>query len=352
MSELSADEAAELTGRLVALDVSAGARWAVGAALDAVRRAGPGPGIGPGPRPGDAAETGDPTRRAALAELFQVAAWITFDAERHDVSQRLSRRALDLARGGPDGPAAVEPLVLAVRSMQEEHLGRPAHSLRIASRVLSRTGLPGRVTAIFQVRAGRALARMGRGPQALRALHTAAELLTDAPTSRDPAWAWWFDRQELDGHHGLALAALHERETAAELLHRAAHAEGDGPAYRVLFAAELARVLARAGDWHETDTVVSALIGVVPTVGSVRALRAMAGAVRLVGHGHRVPRRTRDAADHLGRLLRAEADRDRPRGDSRAHPDRAPGQAEPGKDAVAPRGARRHVGGPGRSVRR
>ncbi|MFG2987764.1 hypothetical protein ACGFZK_00300 [Streptomyces sp. NPDC048257] len=286
---------------LVALDVASGARWAVGPALEAVRTAG-----WSRPAPGDDAG------RAALAELFQVAAWIAFDAERHGVSRRLHLRALELARGsgaggagGGGGPgAAVEPLILAVLAMQEEHLGRPGSSLRIASSVLAREGLPGRVAAIFHVRAGRARARMGNAPRAGRALRTAAELLADPPTDRDPAWAWWFDRHELDGHHGLARAALGDLDSAAALLHGAAHADGDGgPAYRVLFAAELARVQARAGDWREADTVMSTLMDAVPAVGSVRALRTMGHAARLVEHGRRVPRRTRDTARHLALAL-------------------------------------------------
>ncbi|MET9945623.1 DNA-binding protein [Streptomyces sp. NPDC006341] len=302
--ELSAIEVAAVTERLVALDVTVGAQGAVGAALEAVRTVGRCCGVRCDGDFGDG-------ERAALAELFQVAAWITFDAERHATSQRLNHRALELARGGRGGPSAVEPLILAVLCMQEEHLGRPAASLRIASSVLAREELPGRVKAIFQVRAGRALARLGRGPETLRALRTAAELLADRPTVRDPAWAWWFDRQELDGHHGLARAALGELDVAAELLHRAAHADDDGPAYRVLFDAELARVLAQAGDWREADTVMSALMGTVPAVGSVRALRAVGHATRLVRHGHRVPRRTRDTAQHLARLLRGTSRTDR-----------------------------------------
>ncbi|MFF4434125.1 hypothetical protein ACFYZ4_33860 [Streptomyces sp. NPDC001513] len=291
--EVSVAEVKALAEGLVALDVAAGARWAVGAALEAVRTV-----DGGGPVRDDAG-------RAAHAELFQVAAWIAFDAERHGLSRRLHRRALELARGGRGaGPATVEPLVLAVLAMQEEHLGRPARSLRIASSVLAREDLPGRVAAIFQVRAGRALARLGRGPEAGRALRTAAELLADPPTDRDPSWAWWFDRPELEGHQGLARAALGDLDAAAALLHGAAHADGDGPAYRVLFAAELARVLALAGDWRETDTAMGALMDAVPAVGSVRALRVMGRAARLVEGGRRVPRRTRDTARHLARALR------------------------------------------------
>ncbi|MEV4196183.1 tetratricopeptide repeat protein, partial [Streptomyces toxytricini] len=246
----------------------------------------------------------DPARRAAYAELLQVAAWITFDAERHHTSQRLHLRALEAARGGPDGPLPVEPLILAVLSMQEEHLGRPDRSLRIASTVLARPDLPGRVAAVFHVRAGRALARLGRGPQAMRSLHTASELLADPPGPRDPAWAWWMDRRELDGHRGLAEAALGRRDRAAELLHRAVHGADSGPAYRVLFAAELARVLAEAADWREADHALAALLDTAPTAGSVRALRAMARAARTVERSPSAPRRHRTTARDLTALLR------------------------------------------------
>ncbi|WP_423834672.1 hypothetical protein [Streptomyces manipurensis] len=90
-------------------------------------------------------------------------------------------------------------------------------------------------------------------------------------------------------------------------MYGAARAGGEGPAYRVLFAAEPARVPARAGDWREAGTALSALAEAVPAVGSVRALRAMGDAARLVGSGRRVPRRTRDAATELTLALRVEA---------------------------------------------
>lgn len=292
-SQMPAPEVAALTEGLVALDVAVGARGAVGAALDAVRRAAGAPRRAP-PRTGPHAPScsrwppGSPSTPNTTPPPSASAAgpWTSPGV-------------------APRGPPAVEPLVLAVLAMQEEHLGRPASSLHLAASVLARPDLPGLVTAIFRVRAGRALARMGRGPQALRELRTAAELLADGPTAQDPAWAWWFDRQELDGHHGLARAALGDLDAAAELLHGAARPEAAGPAYRVLFAAELARVLARAGDWRGADTALSALMGAVPSVGSVRALRVMDHAAGGVGRGHRVPPRTRDTARELVRLLRA-----------------------------------------------
>lgn len=76
------------------LEVRRDGRWAVGA----------GGGTDSRPEPYAAGRGGV----AVLAELFHLAGWIAFDAERHGVSQRFRLRALELARGGWEAaPAAV-----------------------------------------------------------------------------------------------------------------------------------------------------------------------------------------------------------------------------------------------------
>ncbi|MEU8841047.1 DNA-binding protein [Streptomyces roseus] len=286
---------AEVTAELLETDRTAGARRAAPAALRAVASVGR-----PALRDTSAAE------RAALTELLQVCAWILFDAERHRISRRLSHWALALGRTLPEGAPSVELLVLSVLCLQEEHLGRPATSLRISSSVLAGRDLPARVAAVFHVREARARARLGQGRRALRSLATARELLADGPSQRDPSWTWWFDRSELDGHHGLALADLGDPDTAAALLHEAT-AAGDAPAYRSLFSAELACLLARAGAWRETDAWLSGLVESVPEIGSVRALGALARTARTIERGTRVPRALRDTASYLTAALRTQA---------------------------------------------
>ncbi|MFK0237549.1 DNA-binding protein [Streptomyces vinaceus] len=286
---------AALTAELLETDRTAGARRAAPAALRAVASVGR-----PAPRSLPAAE------RSALMELLQVAAWILFDAERHRISRRLSHRALALARTLPDESRSVELLVLSVLCLQEEHLGRPRASLRISSSVLAGRDLPARVAAIFHVREARARARLRQGRRALRSLAAARELLADGPCGRDPSWTWWFDRSELDGHHGLALADLGDPDAAAALLHEAT-AAGDAPAYRSLFAAEQAGVLARAGAWRDTDARLSGLVEAVPDIGSVRALAALARTLRTLGRGPRVPRALRDTSGYLAEALWAQA---------------------------------------------
>ncbi|MFB6805639.1 DNA-binding protein [Streptomyces sp. NPDC056387] len=308
------EHVAALTAELLETDRTAGARRAAPAALRAVATAvRPHRGRAGAVAEASGADAGAVTdaagagagERSALMELFQVAAWILFDAERHGTSRRCSRRALALARTLPRESRSVEPLVLSVLCLQEDHLGRPAASLRISSSVLAGRELPTRVAAIFHVREARARARLRQRRRALRSLSAARELLADGPSAGDPSWTWWFDRSELDGHHGLALADLGDLDGAAALLYEATAADG-APAYRSLFPAELASVLARAGAWRETDAWLSDLVDRVPDVGSVRALNALARTTRTIGSGPRIPRALRHTTADLTQALRRE----------------------------------------------
>ncbi|MFG2873535.1 hypothetical protein ACGFYU_00635 [Streptomyces sp. NPDC048337] len=286
---------ASTTAELIRIDGTAGARRAAPEALRAVgaaRRL---------LRTPARAERGE-----ELAELFEVAAWILFDAEQHGSSYALNRQALALARGLPAERRSVEWLVLSVLCMQEAHLGRPGDSLRISSSVLAGRGLPERVAAIFHVREARAHALLRRKREAERSMSTARELLGDGPAAaRDPAWTWWFDRSELVGHQGLALADLGDLEGAASCLREATRA-GDAPAYRSLFSAELASVLARARDWTEAHAWLSPLVESAPAIGSTRALNSLARTTRTIERARGVPRGLRDTSRHLAEVLRRE----------------------------------------------
>ncbi|MFD9405828.1 DNA-binding protein [Streptomyces sp. NPDC059989] len=294
MAEHAPDVAAT-TAELIRMDGTAGARRAAPEALRAVgaaRRL---------LRTSAGAADGE-----ALAELFEVAAWILFDAERHGPSYALNRQALALARRLPPERRSIEWLVLSVRCMQHAHLGRPGASLRISSSVLAGRDLPERVAAIFHVREARAHALLQRKGEAARSMSTARELLGDGPAgAREPSWTWWFDRSELVGHQGLALADLGDLEAAVSCL-REATAADDAPAYRSLFSAELASVLARAGAWRDADAWLSTLVDSAPAMGSTRALNSLAGATRTIGRGRGVPRGLRDTSGHLAEILRKE----------------------------------------------
>ena len=238
---------------------------------------------------------------AAVAELLEVAGWITFDNEQQALSHRLSRQALRLARAC--GDRATERLTLLNLSMQAAHLGRAAASHRIATAALDAGPLPPRTEVPFRLRQARALALAGRRGEALATLRHARALAGEGVSRRDAPWTWWIDERELVGHHGWAHAALGEWDRAVPLLHRAV-ADPDAPAYRSVFAAELLACLLRVGAWGEAERLLERLVDQAVAIGSgraVRALRRTAGALRA---SRRAPGSLRDAADVLATRLR------------------------------------------------
>ncbi|MEU1816910.1 hypothetical protein ABZ543_17190 [Streptomyces roseifaciens] len=283
-------DVAALTAQLLRTDRTSGARRAAPEALRAVNAA------------RHQVEASHTLHYEALTELLQVAAWILFDAEQHRLSHVLNHQALKLSRRLPGERRSIELLVRSVLCLQQAHLGRPSNSLRISSAVLAGQDLPERVAAIFHVREARAYAQLRLKKEALRSLSAAEELLGDNPSDRDPSWAWWFDRTELTGHRGLALADLGDLEAAASHLHDAT-ATSEAPAYRSLFSTELASALARAGAWREADAWMAPLVEAVPQMGSVRSLNSLMHATRIIDRGRSVPRGLRNTGRHLAELL-------------------------------------------------
>lgn len=252
---------------------------------------------------------------AAAAELAQIAGWILFDAERQRPAYLLGRQALALA--GRTGDTRTQRLVLANLSMQAAHVGQPRASFRIAQSVLDGGRLTARVEALFRIRQSRALALAGRRHEAVAAIGHARGLFDEGVSDRDPNWAWWLDRHELNGHHGITHARLGDWDAAAELLRTAIDgpAAADGPtaqppAYRVLFSTELLSVLTRAGAWREAEEVAARLVPVAGGLGSMRAAGMIGGVVgRLlrssggVPGAPRVPSSLRETAVCLGSAL-------------------------------------------------
>lgn len=233
---------------------------------------------------------------AAVAELLEVAGWITFDGEQQTLSLALNRQALRLARAC--GDRATERLTLLNLSMQAAHLGRPADAHRIATSALESGPLPPRTEAPFRLRQARALALGGRRAEALETLRRARGLATEGVSPHDAPWTWWVDEQELAGHRGWTHAALGEWDRAIPLLASALHRH-DAPAYRSVFAAELLACLLRVGGWDEAERLLLRLVAQAADIGSGRArctLRRTAAALRA---GPRVPSSLRDTADAL-----------------------------------------------------
>ncbi|WP_225987116.1 DNA-binding protein [Streptomyces spectabilis] len=288
--------AVDAVRRLVAVDAAHGARAAVPLVRAALR------GLPRGVRRADS------DRVAALAELYEVAGWILFDAGHYRRAHRLNARALALAERCGDRWTA--RLTLLNDSMLLAHTGRPRAALTAAARARGPRPLPPRVASLVLIREAHATALLGarREPRAL--LDRAGSLFLDGVSRHDPPWAWWLDEWELLGHRGWVLARLGDTERALPALHRAATAPG--PSYRHLFTAQLLAALVRAGARRDAERLVTDLAPRARGIGSARATELLGRIAHRLREPGAAPPSLRDAAVFLLESLPATGPARRP----------------------------------------
>jgi hypothetical protein len=138
---------------------------------------------------------------SAAGELAEVAGWLAYDAEEHDLCRRMNQESLYFTRLA--GDKTVELLTLQNSSMHAASQGRPREALQIARSVLEGNyQLSPRLRALFLTRKARALAQ-GGDESALALLPEIRTLFLDGVSDGDPAWAWWIDQRELDWHEAM-----------------------------------------------------------------------------------------------------------------------------------------------------
>lgn len=237
--------------------------------------------------------------RAVAAELMQVVGWIAFDAERQRDAALFHRRAVRLARLA--GDTGTELFALINTSMQQAHTGRPDLAFRTASGLLESRRLTPRVEAMVRIRAARALSLAGRDGESRYQFRRARSLLSE-PGAAEPAWAWWIDEAELDGHEGAARIELADRRAAVPLLEAAAGSDlSDAPQCRSLFPARLLLCYLELGAWSDASRVAEAMApGRAGGTGSVRTARVLRRAALVARHRSRAPGSLVDIAVALG----------------------------------------------------
>lgn len=277
----------ETSAHIVAIDTRFGARDMVDAAAHAAAHA---------HRTAMTRHNGDRDVLAAVAEAQQIAGWIAFDAERQDLSRRMSLEALLSARTA--GDRSMEHFVLGQLAMQDVHLHQPAEAAQISDTVLADAG-QGSVRTLFTLRAARAAAQLGEHTRAHDLINTTRSLYLNGPRTGDPTWAWWLDDPEIDWHHAMICADTGAWGKAAEHFAAAAdHPAGYGRAV-IVAQASLLWALAHAQAWDEAETVL--VRDVLPhqgEVASVRTQRMLTRAARLLD-GARTRPTLRAAARHL-----------------------------------------------------
>jgi hypothetical protein len=216
----------------------------------------------------------DHDQLAAAAEAGEVAAWISYDAERPDVSRRLASDALTLSREA--GDRSMELFLASHATMLDIEQGRPASAVRISAAILEQR-LQGRVEAVFRIRRGRALVRLGREREGLADLERARQLVDDGPGARDPWWTFWVSPSEIWWQQGTALADVGDWHGAVPLLRAAADTRSAGHGARTVLhdQACLAEALVRAGALSDAGHVIGELSPAARTITSARTSKVL-----------------------------------------------------------------------------
>jgi transcriptional regulator with XRE-family HTH domain len=216
---------------------------------------------------------------AAVAEVGEVAAWLSYDSEHHDVSRQVAGEAMLVAQLG--GDTNMYRFLVSHLSMQASYLGRGAESLELANRVMAETPKSKRVVGMMRVRRARALGRLGDGTAALAELGRAKGSLAGGIGPEDPAWSWWLHAAELAVHEARIKAGTGDAPGAVwaseqSVLQLPAGQGRDQALYRAWLISDLINVRA----WREASEVAEQLIEKAPVVGSARVPRILLKADR------------------------------------------------------------------------
>ena len=142
----------------------------------------------------------------AVADLAQLAGWMTWDLQLHATAQNYYLLGLALARDAGDRSQVARMMYCLSRQMID--LGRPADALDLAAAgsYAIRHQAPPKATALLLVAQARAHACLGAEQECRASLNAAQESFTgDAP---DREWCSFFDSAELAGLTGVTLRDL------------------------------------------------------------------------------------------------------------------------------------------------
>ena len=217
---------------------------------------------------------------SAVADLAQLAGWMSYDLQLHATAQRYFLLGMHLAKDAGDRPQVARMLYCLARQMID--LNHPREALDLAQTgvyAIRRASTP-KTMAMLQIIEARAHACMGAPVECQRALDQAQETFAQAGTDTDPAWCAFFGVGELYGLIGVALRDLaiadaeHARiyaERARPWIQRAIeHRPGHYVRSRVMDIDALAAVSALLGDAEATAAATTTAISMAGAVTSAR----------------------------------------------------------------------------------
>lgn len=239
---------------------------------------------------------------AATGELAEVAGWLAYDAEEHELVRSMNQEALYFTRLA--GDRSMELLTSQNASMHAAAIGRPTEALLIARSVLEQSQeLSSRLRSLFLVRKARAFA-MGGDESALRILEEARTLFYDGTVPSDPPWAWWIDERELAWQEAMALRDLGYGGRALERFqHSVAAGPSTGVRSQYIHQSYLLRAQAEVGDWSAIEGSAEEMESLISDVASTRTVVLLRSVVERYGGAGSAPKKVQEALGRLGEQI-------------------------------------------------
>lgn len=240
---------------------------------------------------------------SAAGELAEVAGWLAYDAEEHDLARRMNQESLYFTR--LCGDRTTELLTLQNSSMHAASQGRPREALQIARSVLEGDyRLSVRLQALFLTRKARALAQCG-DESALPLFSEIRGLFLDGTSSADPEWAWWVDERELMWHEAMAHRDLGKANRAVRHFEESVAAVPTNEIRsQYVHRSYLLQAQVENSSWGAAEQTMKQLVPLADQVASARAVVLLRNVLARLGTGRgKVPSGVYEQAARLGAAL-------------------------------------------------
>ena len=145
---------------------------------------------------------------STVADLAQLAGWMSYDLQLHATAQRYFLLGMHLAKDAGDRPQVGRMLYCLARQMIDLQRYREALDLAQTGVYAIRRSSTPKTMALLHVIEARAHAGMGQARDCTRALGAARDAFARAGKHTDPAWCGFFDEGELYGLLGVTLRDL------------------------------------------------------------------------------------------------------------------------------------------------
>jgi hypothetical protein len=228
---------------------------------------------------------------SAVADLAQLAGWMSWDLQLHATAQRYYLLALNLARDAGDRPQVARLLYCLARQMVDIGRYRDALDLAMAGSYAIRRESAPKAIALLHIAEARAYACMGGVRDCRAALGAAQDSFGRAAEGTDPDWCGFFDEGELAGLVGVTLRDLaladpdRSRPHAAEAqswIEQAVSARSSAfLRSKVLDMDGLAVICVLLGEPGRAADLATSAIGLSQQVSSPRASRRLMRTVQL-----------------------------------------------------------------------